>query len=584
MRVNNPLSFGAFSRSSRLNALFLFMDMEFAVLGALAGGTLVIDGVAALYFLGAFNKHLVSLESWYAYRRSREYRLAKQAAKADRAMFREIRKAAKFLAPRIVNALASQGYCYIYERQGARRKASKVKLGDCLMTHEAIYYHVRKTPFRVQFTDLLVPEVAQNLSIAIGRECRFLNVSAGDGLWLQVELLGGIASVPRHFAWHNEDDPHCAVELLPKTEPWRVAVGMGSNRKFYYEDPRTWPHAIVAGMTGGGKSVWLRQFLATLIGRLTPSQLQFVLIDLKGGLEFGRDFEGLPHLRTDVVFEREEVGPALAGIVSEKERRWTMFRAAGNNSITSWNAANPARRLPYIFIIFDEIASLMLSNDKKLKRAVEGLIEDLAGQGRALGIHLILCTQIPSREVLSTIIRGNIPTRLCFAMDHTGSMLTLGNQQANEIHPGGRLVYKSGGEQVVLQGPYISEDQLKAAIDRATNQDLPEERHIKLFRYSLAELRGAFGITEIAKAPGGSKYHAQKIGKAWEYDPVLQQPIIELDGGRYLLTPGFRVYQGNLPRLLIEAPDSLPGSTEAVRELAISAYESRFTDDGKNGG
>lgn len=559
------------------------MEAELVLVGVLFSGTLTLDGLAVLYFLGAFNKYLARFDAWYSYRRSREYRMAKQAAKADRAMFREIRKAARFLAPRIVNALASQGLCYIYERQGARRRASKIKLGDCLMTHEAIYYHVRKTPFRVQFTDLLNPDVAQNLSIAIGRECRFLNVSAGDGLWLQVELLGGIASVPRHFAWRNDNDPHCAVELLPKTEPWRVAVGMGSNRKFHYEDPRTWPHAIVAGMTGGGKSVWLRQFLATLIGRLTPQQLQLVLIDLKGGLEFGRDFEGLPHLRTDVVFDRESVGPALADIVAEKERRWTMFRAAGNNSITSWNAANPARRLPYIFIIFDEIASLMLSSDKKLKRAVEGLIEDLAGQGRALGIHLILCTQIPSREVLSTIIRGNIPTRLCFAMDHTGSMLTLGNQQANEIHPGGRLVYKSGGEQVVLQGPFISEEQLKRAIDQAINQAPPEERHMKLFRYALAELKGAFAINEIAKHPDGTKYHAQKIGKAWEYNPEVKQPVIELDGARYLLTPGFRVYQANLPRLLVDAPEQLPESMDAVRELALAAYENRFTADNGDG-
>jgi hypothetical protein len=321
-----------------------------------------------------------------------EKELLRHQAKIDRKLRREIAKVARGLRPRIIAGLSGFGFTYIYERQGATATASHVKIRTILYTTEAIYYRIDKTPFRVSFTDLATDEVARNLSLSIGRECRWILKTSGDafGLWLQVALKTGIAAVPSFFPWDSKETPINAAALLPKTKNLAVAMGIGENRKFVYEDLRDWPHLIVCGGTGGGKSVFMNQILCTLITRNTPDQLQILMIDLKGGLEFS-SYKKIPHLMRQPVVKPEDVPAALTQLHQEIERRFTLLQNTESRDISIWNKRQP-NKMPYVVVVFDEIARLMLDN--KLKSKTDALIDVAAAQGRAAGIHLILCTQV----------------------------------------------------------------------------------------------------------------------------------------------------------------------------------------------
>ncbi|RMH01289.1 MAG: hypothetical protein D6706_02100 [Chloroflexi bacterium] len=497
--------------------------------------------------------------------------LRRQHEKAEARRLKTIKRVAKELRPKIIQALARYGFSYIYERQGAMTRMSTPVIRTILYTKDAIYFRIDRLPFRTTFTDLLKPEVEQNLSLAIGRECQFQH-DVDIGVWLQVGLRSGVSAIPRFFPYTSKENPQNALELLPATKNWAVPIGMTTNRRFVYEDVRDFPHLLVAGATGGGKSVFMNQMLATMISRNTPKQLELILIDLKGGLEFW-PYHNLPHLRRPVVIDAEEIPEVLGDIKKEKERRFALLRRAGVKDIRGWNHTKAAK-LPYIFVFFDEIASLMLN--PKLKRVVDGLINDLAAQGRALGLHLILCTQIPNRDVLSTIIRGNIPSRVCFNTDETGSMIVLGNHSAAQIPPHGRMIYRRASYQVECQAPFISEAEIDAAVN---GQNLPqnaEKREVTindLFTASLYGFAGKFTVRALYSAFEGdaSETFIRRAAKEYEYSFEQQGPVIEIDGSRFVL--GRVPMRGGRGRFLVPLADGepLPTTQEEMEALAAPA-------------
>lgn len=495
--------------------------------------------------------------------------IRRQTEREEARRRKEIRRVAMDLRKRVIANLAMQGHTYIYERQGAIAKAAKPEIRTILYTSEAIYFRIDKLPFKVQYTDLTKPETTQNLQLAIGRECRFIP-DQELGLWLQIGLKSGIAAIPRHFAWHSESTAQNAVELLPETKRHVVAMGMTENRVFVSQDFRDFPHLLVAGATGGGKSVFLNQMLCTLLQRNTPKQLEIVLIDLKGGLEFW-PYHEIPHLRRPVVVEPTDVPDALQEVMNEKTRRFSLFRKAGVRDIKGWNATR-ANKLPYVMVIFDEIANLMLV--PKLKAQVQALVQDLTAQGRALGLHMVLCTQIPNKDVLTTIIRGNIVSKVAFNTDSTGSMVILGNTRAAEIPPGGRMIYRKSNAMTECQAPYIDTKQIEAVIE-SIQQPQEAERHEitadDLFRRSLDNYRGKFTLRAIYDEFGGdvTQPFVREVAKSYEYDFDERGPIIELDGQRYVL--GQVAMRGGYGRRLVPIQEP-PETQEALQALSESAY------------
>jgi hypothetical protein len=491
--------------------------------------------------------------------------LRRENERAEDNRLKQIRAVAVGLRGKIANSLANSGFSYIYERHGATAKASKPRINHILYTKDALYFRIDRLPFRINFSDINTPEVARNLSLTIGRECRWL-ASTQDGLWLQVELATGLAAVPRFVPYYSEDTKHNAVELLPKTNPFTVAIGMGENRKLHYLDIRDAPHLLVAGATGGGKSNFLRQMLCTLITNVEPERLEVTLIDLKGGLEFW-NYREVPHVK-EVIIDREVIPDYLRSIIALKEARFSRLREAGFNNISGWNA-NRSSKMNYHLIIFDEIAGLML--DRKIKGKVDLLVEHLTAQGRAVGIHLVLCTQSPTRDVLSTIIRTNIPTRIMFTSDMTGSMIVLDNAMATNLPHGGRAIYRHI-HYYEVQVPYILDGQVEDAIQNAINPNGPGQiTPYDLFRLAWLNLEGKFSWRAVKEQIGNSvgHYTIKKWAKEFEYKADLLGPVIDLGNeGRFILLPapasspktGRRLYQVN---------GSLPATVEDVDSLAM---------------
>jgi hypothetical protein len=455
----------------------------------------------------------------------------------ERARMRRIKRVAMDLEKRIIAHLANAGFAYIYERKGTVARAAKPTIGHVLFGADAIWFRVAKLPFRIQYTDLLDPDVGRNLSLAIGRECKFIS-DTQLGLWIQVGLKSGVSAVPKFFAWHDAENPQNAVDMLPKTKSFNIALGLGENRAFVHDDIRKFPHLLVAGASGGGKSVFLNQLLCTLIKNNTPQRLRLILIDLKGGVEFDA-YGSVPHLQLPMIDQPEGITGALKVVMGEKERRFNLLRKGKVKNLKMWNMTQPAK-MPYWFVIFDEIAALMLDPD--LKKGIEAMVTNLAEQGRAVGIHLILCTQYPNKEVITTRIKANITYKVAFASDDNGSMLLLNSHQAARMGArDGRCVFATGLDRYELQAPYITEEQITAVIEgtKEPEQASPEVTPEDLFTVAWANYEGKFPIRVIYEAFEGSVSNmtVRNVSKSYEYDFERQGPVIDLPAGRFILAP-----------------------------------------------
>lgn len=485
-------------------------------------------------------------------------RLRIEHERAELARIRQIKRIAVDLRGRIIKELAQNGFTYIYERKGIHVKASKPEIGHVLYGSDAIWFRITKLPFRIHFTDLLESDAAQNLSLAIGRKCTFIS-DTYLGVWVQVDLKSGVNAIPNFYPWFDEVDQQNALTMLPRNRH-TIMMGLAENRQPVYEDFRNLPHLLIAGATDGGKSVFLNQALCTLIKRNEPQQVKFVLMDLKAGLEF-YPYRNLPHLWRPVVTEPQEVLDALRAIEQEKDRRAAMLRDAGKRKIQSWNKTQPDK-LPYIVVVFDEIAQLM--TEPKVKRRVEAVLRGMTETGRALGIHFWLCTQHPSRETITTAIKINAPRRVVFATDPDGSMSVIRNHMAARLTPKtGRGLYRDGVNITEIQAPFIGEEQIDKVIQGVTGSLVAAQKEaeavvLSMFRAAL-ELNGRFSVRDIYDYGAGewSQRDVNEAGQVWEYDIESQEPVIELDGERYILAPPMN---RRSPRMMIGVNGHLPTS------------------------
>ncbi|MFN4038443.1 MAG: DNA translocase FtsK 4TM domain-containing protein [Erythrobacter sp.] len=262
------------------------------------------------------------------------------------------------------------------------------------------------------------------------------------------------------------------------------------------------PHLLVAGTTGSGKSVGLNVILLSLLYRFTPSELRLILIDPKV-LEL-KTYDDIPHLLSPVVTEPHKSVRALKWAVEEMERRYRMMSAINSRNINSFNEKVAAaiakgkplgRRvqtgfdpdtgeqlyeeeqldyqpLPQIVLIVDELADLMVTIGKE----IEVLIQRLSQKSRAAGIHLIMATQRPSVDVITGVIKANLPTRISFKVtSRIDSRTILGEQGAEQLLGKGDMLYKPNtGAMVRVHGPFVSDEEVEAIADFWRGQGAPE--------------------------------------------------------------------------------------------------------------
>ena len=263
-------------------------------------------------------------------------------------------------------------------------------------------------------------------------------------------------------------------ESPPKWSPLTVWLGKDIGGKSIGTDLAKQPHVLVAGTTGSGKSGCVNAMLSSILLRATPNEVRLVLVDPKR-VELNH-YEHIPHLLTPVITSPRLAANALANLIKEMEERYDVMSAARTRNLEELNRARlreGERPLPYILCVIDELADLMMIAPGE----VEDSIIRLAQKSRAVGIHLLLATQRPSADVITGMIKANVPARIAFAVaSQTDSRVILDQNGAESLLGQGDMLFRPAGESrsARIQGAFIDEDQILKLTDHWRRQGEPE--------------------------------------------------------------------------------------------------------------
>jgi len=293
-----------------------------------------------------------------------------------------------------------------------------------------------------------------------------------------IERMAGKSTVGIQVPNHERETIHLRDVLESETfakakSRLTLAMGKDINGRIVTADLASMPHVLIAGSTGSGKSVAINAMIMSLLYRTTPAQVRLILVDPKR-VELGM-YEGIPHLFTPIITEPKLAANALRNAVREMERRLKLLASRSVRNIDQYNklfdSAMPSlfddgteeQPLPYIVIIIDELADLMM-----LDRAnVEESITRLAQMARAVGIHLVLATQRPSVDVITGLIKANVPTRISFRLaTKVDSRTILDTNGAEALLGRGDMLFLPPGTSRLLRlhAPYVSEKETAAVV------------------------------------------------------------------------------------------------------------------------
>ncbi|NCY16431.1 MAG: DNA translocase FtsK [Actinobacteria bacterium] len=275
-------------------------------------------------------------------------------------------------------------------------------------------------------------------------------------------------------------------EAKAAKNPLEVAIGRDINGRAVLADLSKMPHILIAGATGAGKSSCINSLLTSILMRSTPDQVRLILIDPKR-VELGQ-YNRLPHLLTQVVTNPKKAANALAWTVKEMERRYDLLSEVGFRDIDGYNAAydkgelidDPDMgvefdRLPYILVVVDELNDLMMV----AARDVEESICRIAQMARAVGIHLVIATQRPSVNVITGVIKANVPARLAFAVSSLAdSRVILDQGGAEKLLGRGDMLLLGPSSSIAqrIQGAWVTEEEVRAVV-AAWRKQSPEIRY-----------------------------------------------------------------------------------------------------------
>jgi len=246
-----------------------------------------------------------------------------------------------------------------------------------------------------------------------------------------------------------------------------LALGLGNDvsGQSIVADLTRMPHLLIAGATGQGKSVCINALITSLLFQVTPDHMRMLLIDPKRVELTG--YNGLPHLALPVLVESHQAAAALRWAVAEMDRRYKLFSSEGVRNIAAYNdkaALKLARPLPYIVIVIDELADLMMVAAGE----IEELICRIAQLARAVGIHLIIATQRPSTDIITGLIKANIPSRIAFAVgSQVDSRVILDAGGAEKLLGRGDMLYQpvDAGKPTRIQGAFVSDQEVEGVVN-----------------------------------------------------------------------------------------------------------------------
>lgn len=503
--------------------------------------------------------------------------------KARRKMSRIYRKEAGVFARRAANAYHRMGLSYqppMYRRSLFGGGIRYVKFSHIVAERNAIWMKIdtQRLPYGVNILDLVDNDIVlTNLSASLRHHVQG-RYDVERGAWLIVERGRGARGIPQLVTYEK------MMELMQaNAHGLTIPLGETVNSKRIYRNLRDFPHLLIGGATGRGKTSYLNVILAALIERNTPDDLRIVLVDLKGGIEF-EIYRGIPHLwkiggsrEADGSRKKDEELIAPDGIVGrtdrvikllrrlkvEGENRLNYFRRAGVSNIDEYNARRTKSRMDRIVVVFDEWARVSLSEDG---READSLLADITATYRAVGFHVILATQTPTTRVVSTLIKTNFNARLAFGVpDNTASMVILDNIKAKNLSPVGRSIFKFGIMEIETQVPFIGKGELLKIIAEAREDGGAVESGVSLLeilRYSLQQLDGSLAIQRLYEQ------FREEIGHHALQDKLraMDEMLIDIDGVEYIVKPP---NGGNIPRRLeaYKKDDAPPTPTQEMESV-----------------
>jgi len=434
---------------------------------------------------------LLQLVSWGDRRIMLDSRIAHtrelaRMRKEQREMTKLLNKEARMFEEILIKRLQYRGAAHIQRHadistggkpvQAKKKPVQRVKFVEIGTEAggEVIYYRIavgrwtyfgyqNQIPFGVDVEWLVSPEMLAELTFACQRRVTVRKDKPQNGVWYRVHRLSGVDGIPTLV---NISDLLDKYPTDYSKAP--ILVGIGEHREPHFVNLVDIHHVLIAGRSGGGKSNFLRAIICGMMRFTHPEQYRFIMIDLKK-LELGPYMES-PHLHSididgtqvgPIIFNIDEAVQMLQWAVREILRRTDILLAKRLNNLDKWNSLYPDRSMPHLVITIDEFAQLTyMSEDKRQADLAQKLVIQVAQLGRALGVHLILATQYPLKEVIPNSIKVNVGlTMAARTEDSVQSVVILGSNEAALLPHDvpGRMIAKLN-EKIPVQTPYISDE------------------------------------------------------------------------------------------------------------------------------
>jgi hypothetical protein len=517
--------------------------------------------------------------------------------KAERAWLRKEQQRRKQLKRELVvearqytkiirQRLTRMGMCYRFRKSESDWLTSglqEICFSRVGVSEEAIWLKIdtRRVPRKVKIAELISDETLNELSLSCQRHIEAMT-SKEKGAWFIIDRGLGARGIPRHVKYAT-----MLANYSKTAGPLVVPAGQGENQRFRFIDLASslTPHLLVGGATGQGKSVFLNNVICSLIQRNNPDRLKLLLVDLKI-VELVM-YRGVPHLLTDlvdnggneiapIVTERADVIPLLEAIYNEVQRRLQLFEEKARD-IEEWNNKHRSNKLPYWILVIDEIANIMLDRSERgYARRAEQLLSDIAARGRAPGIHIIIATQRPQRDVVTGLIKANMPARVAFSCaSNADSMIIMDTGEAYGLKPEGRMVLSRGRDKEEIQGPYVPTSMVEEIVRRVKGGatgviDEARMRHdvtdIDIIAYALQELGGSLSKRKL-------------------YDYFRGQGVTQKDIDNFGVRVEGRQFEVNGATYFVE-----PASGQKSRQLVVcglrfeNPVQGPYPDDGSHPG